>query len=101
MKRYTFILILVFCSAVASAQNGADSAIAKIPFKLFNNHIYLNVRVNNSKPLWFILDTGAGDIIDLKHAKALNLELFPLEKTYGVGDASEDVSLTKNILLHI
>ena len=102
MKRYTIILILTFYYVVACAQNNADNTIAeKIPFKLFNNHIYLQARINNSKPLWFVLDTGAGDILDPKHAKSLNLILYSSEPTSGSGEGSQDVAITKNVSFQI
>ena len=102
MKRYTIILILTFYYVVACAQNNADNTIAeKIPFKLFNNHIYLQARINNSKPLWFVLDTGAGDILDPKHAKSLNLVLYSSEPTSGSGEGSQDVAITKNVSFQI
>jgi hypothetical protein len=98
MKRYTIVLILIFYNVVACAQNNADNTVGKkIPFKLFNNHIYLNIRINNSAPLWFLLDTGSGDIIDFKQAKDLKLTLNSFQKTSGVGDGSDDVAITKNV----
>jgi hypothetical protein len=40
-------------------------AALRIPFEPGRNLIYLKARVNNSRPLWFILDTGASaSIID-------------------------------------
>lgn len=97
MKRYITILTLTFYCAANYAQNSAGTTLAKIPFKLLNNHIYLNLQINDSKPLWFILDTGAPSIIDLKQAKKLGLELYSSQKATGVGNATDDVSLTGNI----
>jgi len=102
MNRNFIILILTFHYAVVCAQNNAENTIVeKIPFKLFNNHIYLQVRINNSKPLWFVLDTGAGDILDAKHAKSLNLVLYSTEPTSGSGEGSQDAAITKNISFQI
>jgi predicted aspartyl protease len=52
-----------------------------IPFKIFNNHVYFQVSVNNAKPLWFVLDTGARNIINTRHARTLGLELDPAGQT--------------------
>jgi len=101
MKRYSIILILTFHYAVVCAQNNADTIAEKIPFKLFNNHIYLQARINNSKPLWFVLDTGAGNILDPKHAKSLNLVLYSSEPTSGSGEGSQDAAISKNISFQI
>ena len=101
MKKYAIVFILIFHCAVVCAQSNANNKIAEIPFKLFNNHIYLQVRINNSKPLWFVLDTGAGDILDTKHAKSLNLVLYSSEPTSGSGEGSQDVAIAKNVSFQI
>jgi hypothetical protein len=44
----------------------------RIPFEFVGNHIYLRARVNDSEPLWFLLDTGAtASYLDVQQAKAL------------------------------
>ena len=102
MKRFTIIFILTFNYAVACAQSNADNPIAeKIPFRLFNNHIYLQSRINNSKPLWFVLDTGAGDILDTKRANRLNLVLYSHAPTSGSGEGLQDAAITKNVSFQI
>lgn len=98
MKRSAIILILSFYTTGVFAQNNADNTISeKIPFKLFNNHIYLQARINNSKPLWFVLDTGAGDILDPKHAKSFDLVLYPSGPTTGSGEGTQEMAITKNV----
>jgi len=48
----------------------------RIPFSLNSNHIFLQVRVNQSQPLRFFLDTGADvSVIDRRCAVALGLKL--------------------------
>jgi hypothetical protein len=48
-----------------------------VPFELYMNLIFLQVRVHHSKMLWFDLDTGLEtSILDSEQAKALGLELF-------------------------
>ena len=37
----------------------------RIPFKLFNNHIYADVAVNGHGPMQFIFDTGGHDILTI------------------------------------
>lgn len=47
-----------------------------IPFELYMNLIFLQVRVNDSKTLWFNLDTGLETtVFDSKQAEALGLKL--------------------------
>ena len=51
----------------ASGQSGS-----RIPFERVGNFIYLQARVNDSEPLWFLLDTGAtASNFDVDRAKAL------------------------------
>ena len=46
----------------------------RIPFEFVGNHIYLRCRVNDSEPLWFLLDTAAtASYLDAQQAKALTL----------------------------
>ncbi|MDX6443087.1 MAG: hypothetical protein QOH71_161 [Blastocatellia bacterium] len=69
----------------------------KIPFELFGNLILLQVRVNNSDSLRFILDTGADtSVIDAQRAKALRLE--PQGKIVASGAAgSAEATFTKGV----
>src|SRR2546429_8143239 len=69
----------------------------KIPFELFGNLILLQVRVNNSDSLRFILDTGADtSVIDAQQAKALSLK--PEGKIVGSGGAgTAEATFTKGV----
>src|SRR5262245_2958603 len=73
--------------AVALAQTPApDFAGATIPFELITRHIALKVRVNNSRPLTFIFDTGDQyAIINLERAKELGLNLSGSLSVSGAG----------------
>lgn len=65
----------------------------KIPFALSNNLILVQARVNDSAPLWFILDTGASStVIDSQLAKALHLK--PSGRIVGTGGAGTATALT-------
>lgn len=69
----------------------------KIPFELSGNLVLVQVRVNNSDSLRFILDTGADtSVIDAQRAKALHL--MPQGKIVGNGGAgSSEATFTKGI----
>ena len=63
-----------------------DVSPVTIPFELVNRHIILKVRVNNSAPLSFVLDTGDKvAIINLERALALGLNLQGKVHMGGVG----------------
>jgi hypothetical protein len=78
----TLLLLLVFGFAGAShpfaaaAQKPAQPSPVVIPFEMVTRHIMIKVKINNSAPLWFILDTGDKvAIVDLARAKSLGLNL--------------------------
>jgi Aspartyl protease len=63
-----------------------DRAALRIPFELYANVILLRARVNNSAPLWFLLDTGAsGSLIDSRHARRLGLRRLGAADIKGMG----------------
>jgi hypothetical protein len=72
----------------ADVRFASGNGALKIPFELYNNHIYLKVSVNGSSPLSFLLDTGAPHIIDLKQARAIGLKLKFEGQATGVGEGT-------------
>ena len=77
----------------------ASHSLATIPFELYGNQIFVRLRVNNSGPFWFIVDSGAGGwIVDRAHAVrlALHLEQETAQGT-GAGSGTYDVSYVKNV----
>jgi Aspartyl protease/PDZ domain len=64
----------------------------EIPFESSSNLILLQVRVNDSAPLWFIFDTGADStVIDSQLAKVLRLK--PRGKEVSTGSAGTATAL--------
>ena len=62
------------------------SASQVIPFEFINRHIFIPVTVNNSRRLWFVLDTGDQfAIINLDKAKELQLKLRGEVRVGGAG----------------
>jgi hypothetical protein len=73
-----------------------------IPIELASNHIYLQLRVNDSEPLWFLLDTGAGgSCIDNDQARAQGLELQGKLEGRGAGEGSTDVAFVTGATFHL
>ncbi|MFQ5793912.1 MAG: aspartyl protease family protein [Candidatus Bipolaricaulia bacterium] len=76
----------------------AGQSAPGIPLELNNNHIYLQVQINNSEPLGFILDTGAAaSVIDTRRAEALDLELQGELEGRGAGEGSTNVAIAKGV----
>jgi hypothetical protein len=97
-RRALFIVVVVglllntaASRAIQSTPKPAAAAPSEvtIPFELVNRHVMLKVRVNNSRPLWFVLDTGSKfAIVDLDRAKELGLNLGGEVRTHGAGPES-------------
>lgn len=70
----------------ARASAKASTPPVTIPFELVNRHIILKIRVNNSRVLSFVLDTGDRfALIDLDRAKELKLDLGNEVRVGGAG----------------
>ena len=61
-------------ASTTNLQFVAGQSARRIPFERAGNFIYLRARVNDSEPLWFLLDTGAtASYFDVERANALGL----------------------------
>lgn len=68
-----------------------------IPFELVAKHVMLRVTVNNSRPLWFVLDTGDKfAVIDLDRAKELGLNLGGEIRVGGAGSHLDTGAFVKD-----
>jgi hypothetical protein len=64
----------------------SGNSARNIPFQEDDGHIFLQVRINNSEPLWFALDTGAiRSIVDKRAAQTLGLKSERSESVGGAG----------------
>lgn len=67
-----------------------SAGMTRIPFQLDGNHIYLKVKVNNSSPLSFILDSGAGsNCLDLDLAQKMGIQTMGKVEAKGVGGSTD------------
>ncbi len=73
----------------------AGKTSTTIPFELINNHIYINAKLDGKGPFHLLCDTGGANIVTPEVAARLGLELQGAIQGRGVGEKSEDVSLTK------
>jgi hypothetical protein len=72
---------------------GAQSTT--VPFELINNHIYVQVKLNGRGPYRLLCDTGGANIVTPDVAKELGLKTEGQLEGAGVGEKSEDISLTR------
>jgi len=86
---------------IAAKENAAapSQTLATIPFEMYFNEIFVQVRVNNSEPMWFVVDSGAGGwIVDRAHATRLGLHLEQeTAQGTGAGSGTYDVSYVKDV----
>jgi Aspartyl protease len=79
-KNLFIILLLISVNALAQ-----DSG-KKIPFKLFNNHIYIRGILNDELQVWILLDCGAGTMVSDEQAKKGKIKTRPYGQTDGIGN---------------
>lgn len=95
----TFSIGVLLCLALCTpafctdARLSSDKSPVAIPFELDDNLIYVRVSVNGSRPLSFILDTGAYSIIHTRHARSIGLKLKLIGRAGGIGANQPDVYL--------
>ena len=88
----------------ASDKRFANGSIARTIPLVFSakGHMFVRLRVNDSTPLLFGLDSGFEQTaITSKQAKALNLKTYGDTKTSGIGEAEADVSFVRNVRLDL
>ncbi len=74
----------------SSAKPEKANAPVEIPFELANRHIMLKVKVDGSRPLSFVLDTGDKyAVLDLERAKELGLKLQGQIRVGGAGAGTQ------------
>jgi len=74
----------------------STSAPITIPFELVTRHIMLKVRINNSRPLSFVFDTGDKVcVVDTEVAKELGLKLEGQLRIGGAGAETLPASFVK------
>jgi len=72
-----------------SAQWPAHKDSVSLPFRLLNNHIYVEASIDGGAPLAFVFDTGATDILDFNAAKKLGIKVEGALPGGGFGDKIE------------
>src|SRR4030095_7062068 len=82
----SLIFTCALCVAQTAAQTPATTAPVTIPFELVTRHIVLKVRINDSRPLSFVFDTGDKvGVVDTDVAKELGLKLDGQLRVGGAG----------------
>ena len=85
-------------SATAAKAEGAQatkqSLVARVPFEMNGNSLYLQVRINGSEPRWFVLDTGAGvTVLNDTTVRSLGLKAGRGGTLRGAGGVAQSVGV--------
>lgn len=93
-----FALLLTAAHAPARA----DEVPVTLPFELVNRHVVLKVRVNDSRPLSFLLDTGDKyAVMDMGRAKELGVKLGQEVHVDGAGSKVKLGALTQGAMFTV
>jgi hypothetical protein len=85
---------LAYCAATILS-SGAQAASGRFPFKRDGQLLLVEVRINNSKPAWFVVDSGAPHtIFDPKFAEELGLKVESAPAVTGTGTGKVTKSKT-------
>lgn len=75
--------------------------VRDIPLEFNTVHIFLQANLQG-KPLWFVLDSGAGStVVNAVTARELGLEMAGSIEGRGAGEGSVDVQLIKNVSVEV
>ncbi|MEK6479206.1 aspartyl protease family protein [Catalinimonas sp. 4WD22] len=72
--RLYFLLLLPLGGLFSGPRVFAKGTLASVPFELYAEHIFIQIRVNGSDPLNFIFDTGAASTV-ISQQKAERIKL--------------------------
>lgn len=72
--RLYFLLLMLLGSLFSGSRVIAKGTLASVPFELYAEHIFIQLRVNESDPLNFIFDTGAASTV-ISQQKAERIKL--------------------------
>jgi hypothetical protein len=89
---------LMLC--VAARIHGAEKPAGTFPFKRDGQLMLVEVRIDNSAPAWFVLDSGASHtVFDPKFAQELGLKTETAPPTTGTGTGEVEKSHTRPVVM--
>jgi predicted aspartyl protease len=82
--------------ARAARQTAArQSHVARVPFEMNGNSLFLQARLNGSRPCWFILDTGAAQtVLNATTVQSLGLKVSGRGTLAGAGGNVQSTRVT-------
>jgi hypothetical protein len=100
MSPNALALFLAAASSVDVAELAPNAPIASVPVEFHDDIPFLQVRINDSGPFWFNVDSGAGAcVIDKAAAARLNIRSEGELQGTGAGAGTFPYSLATNVRL--
>lgn len=106
MNRKKFLPLVIFLLSLAlttglsqqtAPVRSTNTAEVSIPFEMVTRHIVVKVTVDKSRPLSFVLDTGARrGVIDIDRAKELGLNLEGQVRIGGAGTQTSTGAMVRD-----
>jgi len=93
-------LVLPPGPAAAAPRAAADSTF-RMPFRLVDNRVFVDVTLNGEGPFHFILDTGADGVVSDHVAQRLGLKVADAGEDQGVGAAKQRFGATRVARLRV
>lgn len=101
LQRPVFLIFLFIGQFFISGANAQNSPVVTIPFVLNNDHIIIRLRLDDSAPLNFLFDSGAGGTLITKEA-ADSMLFRSTSKRKNVGvSGSHKVGVIKGVKLSV
>ncbi len=73
----------------------AGKASVEIPFKIYNGHIYLPVKIQGKGTFLMLFDSGGSNLLQPSTARDLGLNVEGALGGGGIGESKQDVGMTK------
>ena len=100
MMKKTALLLFGLCGLVLQTY-GQNQLVTTVPFKLNHDHMIVKIRINDSEPLNFLFDSGAGGTLIAKSV-ADSLGLSPsLARTNTGAAGTHKVGLVRGTDIHV
>lgn len=93
VSRKSLLTILLFISVNGLAQDSGK----QLSFRLINNHIYIPGTLNDTLPVWILLDCGAGTILSEGQAKKGKIKTHSPGQTQGIGNNMVPYEMTDSV----
>jgi hypothetical protein len=86
--------IVVMALGLLAARLPQASPAGVVPVRIVNNHVVVEATLDGAGPFHFIVDSGAGNLIDPAVAAAIGARARGHVRLFGVGDATEEGAIT-------